>query len=56
MFYLSFYIYVIGQEGFVPLKHSKKFTQESRISLGILRCFKAQNKDEQMGYMSWTAC
>jgi len=47
---------VIGQEGFVPLKHSKKFTQESRISLGILRCFKAQNKDEQMGYMSWTAC
>jgi hypothetical protein len=53
---LILYIYVIGQEGFVPLKHSKKFTQESRISLGILRCFKAQNKDEQMGYMSWTAC
>jgi hypothetical protein len=47
---------VIGQEGFVPLKHSRKFTQESRILLGILGCFKAQNKDEQMEYMSWTAC
>jgi len=47
---------VIGQEGFVPLKHSRIFTQKSRILLGILCCFKAQNKDEQMGYMSWTAC